>query len=85
MHIIYYTSYCINVLEQANRLIATLHKPISYDAGTANPGGTRKPDNPLKGTQNPIPRNLDNPLRGIRDLVQNGTWSQKPRGLIVPT
>ena len=44
-------------------------------AGTTNPGGTWKPDNPLKGTRNPIPQEPDNPLKGIRDLVQNGTRS----------
>ena len=53
---------------------------------TTNPGGTRKPYNPLKGIwnmitlnpgnllkgiQNPITQDPDNPLKGIRDLVQN--------------
>ena len=38
--------------------------------GTTNPRGTRKPDNLLKG---------------IRDLVQNGTQSQWSRGLTIPT
>ena len=42
-------------------------------AGTNNPGGTRKPDNPFKGIWNRIPQDLDNPLKGIRDLVQNVT------------
>ena len=40
---------------------------------TTNPGGTRKPDNLLKGIRNPITQNPDNPFKGIRDLVQNGT------------
>ena len=31
-------------------------------AGTINPKGTRKPDNPLKGIRNPIPWNRDNAL-----------------------
>ena len=53
-------------------------------SGTNNPGGTRKPDNPLKGIRNLIPGNPDNPLKGIQDLVQNRTRSQWPRGLIVP-
>ena len=39
-------------------------------AETTKPGGTRKPDNPLKG---------------IRDQLQNGTRSHWPRGLTVPT
>ena len=39
-------------------------------SGTSNPGETWKPDNPLKG---------------IRDLVQNVTQSQWPRGLTIPT
>ena len=41
-------------------------------AGTTNPGGTRKPDNPLKGIRNPIPWDPDNYLKGIRDIVPNG-------------
>ena len=54
-------------------------------SGTANPGGTQKPDNPLMGIRNPIPQDLDNPLKGIRDLVQSGTRSQWLRGLTMPT
>ena len=54
-------------------------------AGTTNPGGTRKPDNPLEGTRNPIPQDPHNPLKGINDLVNIGTRSQWPRGLIIPT
>ena len=53
--------------------------------GTNNPGGTRKPKNPLKGTRNPIPQDPDNPLKGIRYRLQNVTRSQWPRGLTVPT
>ena len=34
-------------------------------AGTNNPGGTRKPDNPFKGIRNPIPRNPNNLIMGI--------------------
>ena len=34
-------------------------------AGTTNPWGTRKPDNPLEGIRNPIIWNLDNSLNGI--------------------
>ena len=56
-----------------------------HHAGTTNPRGTRKPDNPLKGIRNPIPRDPDNPLKGIRDLVQNGTRNQWLRGLTIPT
>ena len=40
-------------------------------AGTTNPGVTQKPDNPLKGIWNLIPRKPDNPLKGIRNLVTN--------------
>ena len=54
-------------------------------AGTTNLGGTRKPNNPLKGIRNPIPQNPDNPLKVIQDLLQNGTQIQWPRGLTVPT
>ena len=54
-------------------------------AGTTNPGGTRKPDNPLKGISDPIPRNPDNILKEIQDLVQNETRSQWPIGLTVST
>ena len=34
-------------------------------AGTTNPKGNRKPDNPFKGIRNPIPLNPDNPLKVI--------------------
>ena len=54
-------------------------------AGTTNPGGTRKPDNPLKGIRNTIPWNPNNPIKGIRDIVQNRTRIQWPRGATVPT
>ena len=54
-------------------------------AGTTNPGGTRKPDNLLKGIWNPIPWNPDNPLRGIWDLLPNGIRSQWPIGSTIPT
>ena len=54
-------------------------------AGTTNPKGTRKPDNPLKGIRNPIPWNRDNPIKGMLDLVKNGTRRQWPRELTVPT
>ena len=39
-------------------------------AGTKNPRGTRKPDNPLKQIRNPIPQDPDNPLKGIQNIVQ---------------
>ena len=38
-------------------------------AGTTNPRGTRKTDNPLKKNRDPIPRNPDNHLKGIWYLV----------------
>ena len=53
--------------------------------GTTNPGGTRKPNNPLKGICNPISRNPDNPIKVIQDLVQNETRSHWPREFTVPT
>ena len=53
--------------------------------GTINPGGTRKPDNPLKGIRNTISQDPGNPLKGIQDLVQNGTRSQWTRGLTIST
>ena len=52
--------------------------------GNTNPGGTRKPDNPLKVIRNPITRNLDNPLKVIRNLVPNIIWIQWSRGLTIP-
>ena len=55
-----------------------------FDEAT-NPGATQKPDNPLKGTRNPIPQKPDNILKGIRDLVPNGIRSQWLRGLTEPT
>ena len=54
-------------------------------AGTNNTGVTRTPNNTLKGIRNPIPQDLNNPLKGIRYLVQNGTRSHWPRGLSIPT
>ena len=54
-------------------------------AGTNNTRRTRKLDNPLKETWNPIPRNPDIPLKGIWYLVQNRTQSQWLRGLTIPT
>ena len=54
-------------------------------SGTTNPRGTQKFDNPLKGVRDTFPQDLDNPLLGIRDIVKNGTWSQWPRGLTIPT
>ena len=54
-------------------------------AGNTNLGGTRKPDNSIEGIRNPIPQNPYNPFKVIRDLVQNGTRSQWPRRLTIPT
>ena len=59
--------------------------PISIPAGTNNLRRTHKPDNPLKEIRNPIPRNMDNPIKGIRYLVQNGIRCQCSLGLIFPT
>ena len=52
---------------------------------TTNPGGTRKPYNPLKGIRNQIPRNLANPRKGIWELASNEIRSQWPGGLTAPT
>ena len=52
---------------------------------TTDSGGTWKPDNLLKGIWNIIPQNLDNPRKGIRELLPNGIRSQWLGGLIVPT
>ena len=62
-----------------------IKKHLDIFDGTTNPGGTRKPDNPLKVIRNPIPQKLDNPLKRIRDLVPNRIQSQWPRGLTVST
>ena len=51
---------------------------------TTNPRGTRKLDNPLKGIRNLIPQDPHNHLKGIWDLVQNRTRSQWARGLTIP-
>ena len=45
-------------------------------SGDTNPGGTRKPYNLLKGIRNLISQVTDDPLKGIRDLVQNRTRSR---------
>ena len=54
-------------------------------SGTTNHRGTRKPNNTLKITRNPIPRNPDKTLTEIQDLVPNRIRSQWTRGLTVPT
>ena len=54
-------------------------------AGARNPRRNRKPDNSLKGIWNIIPRNLDNPRKGIRELVPNRILIQWPIGLTVST
>ena len=54
-------------------------------AVSTNTGGTRKMDNLFKGIRDPIPLNLDNPRKGIRELVLNGIRIQWPIGLTVPT
>ena len=54
-------------------------------AGTTNPRITQKPFNILKGIRNLIPQVLDNPFKGIWDLVQNRIWRQWPRVLTIPT
>ena len=56
-----------------------------FRSGPTNPGGTRKPDNLLKGIRNPISWNPDKPFKEIQDLVQKWTRSQCPIGLTVPT
>ena len=38
--------------------------------GTTNPGGTQKLDNPFNEIGNPSTCNLNNPLKGIRNLVK---------------
>ena len=53
--------------------------------GTTNPGGTRKPENRIKGTRNTTPLNLDNPRKEIWGLVPNRIRSQWPIGLNLPT
>ena len=53
--------------------------------GTANTGVTQKLDNNLKVIRNPIHRNLDNPLRGIRNLVPNRILIQWSIGLTLTT
>ena len=70
-----------------NRTVKKIRPYFDYvkTAGTTNRGGAQKPNNPLKGIRNPIPWNPENPLKGIRDLVQNGTRTQWPRGLTLPT
>ena len=53
--------------------------------GTSNPGVTRRLDNPPKGIRNLVPRKPDNPLKRIWSLVPNETRNQLPRRLSVPT
>ena len=71
-------SICISIIELIAIIIEILEliAIIISIAGTNNPRGTRKPDNPLKGIRNPIIQNPDNTLKGIRDLIKNGTRSK---------
>ena len=71
-------------LEHEISFLKNLTKERDSTAGTINPGGTRKPENPLKGILNPITWNLDNPLKGIWDLLPNRIRSQWARGLTIP-
>ena len=66
-------------------IVANLSKCIIVMSGTTNPGGNRKPDNPLEGIRTPIPQKPDNRLRLIWDMVPKGIRSQWLRGLTVPT
>ena len=54
-------------------------------AGTTNPGETKKHYNPLKRINNSIPWNPGNPFKGIGDVVPNGTRIQCPRWSTVQT
>ena len=54
-------------------------------AGTENPEGTPNLDNLLSGIWNQIPQDPDNTFKGIRYLGQNGTQSQWPIELTIPT
>ena len=54
-------------------------------ARTTNPGVTQKRDNPHKWIRNPFPWKLDIYIKGICNLVPNGTWNQWPIGLDVQT
>ena len=53
-------------------------------SGTNNTRVTRQPDNPHNGIQNPIPHNLDNTHKVIKNLSPNRICSQWTRGLNVP-
>ena len=59
--------------------------PVEGVLELPTPGESVNRITPLKGIRNPIPQELDNPLKGIRYLVQNRTRSQWPRGLTIPT
>ena len=58
---------------------------MKLDSGITNLGGTWKPDIFLMETRNPIPWSLDNPPKGIWDLVANGNRIQWPGGLFLTT
>ena len=53
--------------------------------GPTNTGVTRKLGNHLKGIQNPILRNPDNPFKEIRNIAPTEIQSQWTRGLNIPT
>ena len=75
---------CSIILKCPIYILLCIIIPTEVNAVTDNPGGTRKPDNPPKGIQDTILQDLDNPLKGIWDLLQNRTRSQWSRGLTMP-
>ena len=74
----------IRIIEATLNQISDNYHRVVID-GTTNPGETQKPDNPPKKIRNLIPKDPDNPLKGIWDRVQKGTRIEWPRGLTIPT
>ena len=81
----YLGPHLVKYLLEMGPVVDIVIRSLDPVAGTNNPGGIQKPDNPLEVIRNPIPWNPDNPLTGIQDLVQKGTLSKWPRGLTIPT
>ena len=79
------SNYNINISNEATTIPNSPSTFLLQSNGTTNPGGTLKPENSLKGIQNPIPWNPDNRLKGIRGLVPNRIRSQCLIGLTIPT
>ena len=71
-------NYVINIFETNEKMYGKLKILENWNwkrmCCKYNYGVTRKWDCTLKVIWNPVPQKLDNQLKGIHNLVPNGTW-----------